>query len=254
MFIDRAVNFRNKVNMDSSSEIKKTRDYNMFTFMKENRNINEAHLKKLINSMREKYIPVPIIVNDDYEVIDGQHRLTACEELNLPVYYIIVKDATLKDVHTLNTNSRDWKWRDYLESFCKAGNQNYKIFRSVMNENGFAFDQTYCILSGHSRRTRECRAVFERGDFVVPDYDKSMETLNKIKMISRYYDNWNRRNFVYCMLDLFKNPQYNHDEFMTKLSYQSTRLVDCIKTEHYIELVQILYNYNRKGKKVILTK
>lgn len=253
MFLDGAVSFRNKVDIDNSSEIQKTRNYSIFKFMKENRDINEVHLKKLIDSMREKYIPVPIIVNDSYEVIDGQHRLTACEELNLPVYYIVVKKASLKDVHRLNSNSRDWKWRDYLESFCKAGNQNYKIFRSIMNENGFAFDQTFCILAGHARST-EHRIAFERGDFVIPDYDKSMELLNKIKMISRYYDNWNRRNFVYCMLHVFKNPGYNHDEFMTKLSYQSTRLVDCLKTEEYIELIEKIYNYNRKGKKVILTK
>ena len=58
-------------------EIKTTRNYGQFRFMKGNRDVSSLHLERLIASMREKYVPTPIIVNKDNEIIDGQHRFNA---------------------------------------------------------------------------------------------------------------------------------------------------------------------------------
>jgi hypothetical protein len=64
-------------------------------------------------------------------------------------------------------------------------------------------------------------------------------------MISKFYDGYKRRAFVYAMLDLFENPQYNHAEFLNKLSFQSVKLVDCTDVQQYLILIEEIYNFKR---------
>ena len=39
--------------------------------------------------MQSNYLFTVIIVNENYEIIDGQHRFEVIKELNLPLRYII---------------------------------------------------------------------------------------------------------------------------------------------------------------------
>ena len=72
------------------SEIYMTTDYSMFSSMKHNRNVSEAHIHRLMKSMSEKQYPVPIVVNEKNEIADGQNRFEAIKALNLPVYYMVI--------------------------------------------------------------------------------------------------------------------------------------------------------------------
>lgn len=76
-----------------SSEVLATYDYDKFKLIKGNRRIDNNNLKRLIQSMKERDMKIPIVVTKDYKVIDGQHRLTARRQLQLPVYYIINNEA-----------------------------------------------------------------------------------------------------------------------------------------------------------------
>ncbi|XCY65795.1 ParB N-terminal domain-containing protein [Streptococcus iniae] len=66
----------------------KTTNYDMFNFSKFNRNV---FLTPEMLKQAELGFVSPIIVNENLTVIDGQHRLTACQQLGLPVEYIIKK-------------------------------------------------------------------------------------------------------------------------------------------------------------------
>ena len=71
-----------------------TTDYEQFGKLKGNRNINEAQVIGIRNSIEKiGYQPVPILVNERLEVIDGQHRLEAARTLGIPIYFIIQKGA-----------------------------------------------------------------------------------------------------------------------------------------------------------------
>ena len=59
-------------------KIHKTYDYDQFADLDGNRDLNQANLNKIIESMRKKYYSIPIIVNKNMQVIDGQHRREAC--------------------------------------------------------------------------------------------------------------------------------------------------------------------------------
>lgn len=82
--------------VESDIKVYVTKDYSIFNFLESNRAVNQNQVKKIVKSIQEKgYYPVPILVDDNYSIIDGQHRFTAVEQLNLPVYYI--KGAFIDD-------------------------------------------------------------------------------------------------------------------------------------------------------------
>lgn len=54
-------------------QVCQTNDYSLFKTLKGNRNINQAHLYRLTKSIKEKYLLSPIVVNEHFEIIDGQN-------------------------------------------------------------------------------------------------------------------------------------------------------------------------------------
>ena len=237
--------------MKEVNQVLKTNDYSMFKHMVGNRNINKLHLKRLTESMSEKYIEVPIIVNSYNQIIDGQHRFEAARELGKDVYYIKVRNLNLDDVHRLNTNSKNWTAEEYMQGYCELGLEDYIKYRDFKRKYGFGHNETNAILTNRSRMSGSKNTDFNDGKFKIKDYDLAVKNAEKIRMVGEYYEGYKRRSFVYAMLELFENPDYNHVEFLSKLSFQSVKLQDCTDIKGYLILIEDIYNYKRsKNNKV----
>ena len=95
--------------MEIYTNVMKSSNYDMFKTMEGNREINSTNLNQIILSMKEKQLVIPIIVNEKFEIIDGQHRFSACKYLNLPVYFLISNGYDIEDVIRANVNGgRKW--------------------------------------------------------------------------------------------------------------------------------------------------
>jgi len=231
--------------MKEVNQVLKTNDYSMFKHMNGNRNINKLHLKRLTESMSEKYIEVPIIVNSNNQIIDGQHRFEAAKELKKDVYYIKVRNLNLDDVHRLNTNSKNWTAEEYMQGYCELGLEDYIRYRDFKRKYGFGHNETNAILTNRSRMSGSKNTDFNDGVFKILDYDLAVKNAEKICMVREYYEGYKRRYFVYAMLELFENPDYSHVEFLNKLSFQSVKLQDCTDVKGYLILIEDIYNFKR---------
>ena len=88
-----------------------TKDYEMFKFLDTNRVPNQRITKKLEKSIQEHGIQIPIIVNEDKQIVDGQHRFWALRKLGYKVPFII--RTWKEDIHTIeinNTGSDGMRW------------------------------------------------------------------------------------------------------------------------------------------------
>ena len=86
--------------------IHETRDYSMFKTVKGNRTIDKSHVKRLVREMKKKDLELPIFINENDEVVDGQHTLEARKELNKPIRYIRGKFENEFDVAVMNANRK----------------------------------------------------------------------------------------------------------------------------------------------------
>ncbi|MEQ9286955.1 MAG: ParB N-terminal domain-containing protein [Cyclobacteriaceae bacterium] len=85
------------------SPVFETNDYSSFKKIKGNRGIDPQHVNRLEHSFKKKHLKTPILLNEKMEIVDGQHRVEAAKNLNLPVYYIIKENYGLDEARALNS-------------------------------------------------------------------------------------------------------------------------------------------------------
>lgn len=231
--------------MKKVNEVFKTKNYSIFKNLLGNRVIDKTNLARLKNSMNDiGTIDIPIIVNENYEVIDGQHRLQACKDLNREVCYMVIKGCSLKEVHKLNTIGKKWGFYDYLEAYANAGLQDYQIAKRFVDKYKFGYVETLAMLGGCDR------IDFIDGKLKIKDYQDAIQKAESIKMIAPYYSGFKRRSFVMAMLKCFDIEGFSIATFTQKLSIQRTKMVDCATLNQYLMLIEDIYNYKSRGEKV----
>lgn len=71
--------------------IRSTTNYDKFKIHPYGRKISKKHVNRLVDSIsRENHLDSsPILVNLNFEIICGQHRLMAAKKLGVPIYYVV---------------------------------------------------------------------------------------------------------------------------------------------------------------------
>lgn len=231
--------------------INKTKDYFLFKGLKGNRAINVLNKKRLIESFKKKYLISPIIINDNYEIIDGQHRFEAAKELSLPIYYFKVPSYGVEEVQILNSNQKNWSTDDYVQGYIDIGKSDYSLYKEFRNKYKFPVTQTIEILRSKKSTGNEGGNLireFRNGDFKVKNINKSIRVFESINSVKYLYDGYRRTSFVAAMMTLLNKETFNMDEFLKKLNIQKGKLIDCTNVTNYILLIEDIYNYKRKNK------
>ncbi|HSH51412.1 MAG TPA: ParB/RepB/Spo0J family partition protein [Bacteroidales bacterium] len=245
--------------------VRKTDEYDLFKLMDANRSIDPSHVKTLKNSINEHGVLInPILVNNKMQVVDGQNRLEACRQVGEPIYYLIVDDYGIKEVQALNLNQKNWTQQDYAESFASMGYEHYENLLKFYNDYD-EFNLSSCVKllqnSTAARNIAQKRArtsdsdeyynfkqVFEEGTWQIRDYSKAELWADYLRKIGEYYSGYNRSSFVNTMIGLFNKKQFDVDEFLRKLSYQSNSLNDCTRVGDYLLLIEEIYNFKKRDK------
>lgn len=123
-----------------------TRDYEKFKFLKGNRATTPARIKKIQNSiMSVGYVTSPILVNENFEIIDGQGRFEALKGLKMPIEYIVHPGISLKECQAMNIYQSNWKLTDYIASYAEVGNPSYIRLKQLIDD--FSFNKSIAILA-----------------------------------------------------------------------------------------------------------
>lgn len=257
--------FSNHVqSIENVNMVYKTKDLSMFKSISGNRNVNLQHVRRLVDSISKNgMLCSPIIVNEHYEVVDGQHRLLAAKELKCEIYFIIMAGYRLQQVQNLNLNQKNWSKNDFMEGYASMGVIPYvKLKTFVQNNDDFTFNDCMALCSNKTTGANDTAAhkyrkdysntnqsqIFEEGTWKGKDFELAQHIANKIRMIKTYYEGYNRSAFVGTMIGLMLNKQFDFNEFMHKLRLQPTALVDCATREQYKTLIEDIYNYKRRDK------
>ncbi len=245
------------------NKVYKTNDLSIFKQIGGNRVPNPQHIKRLKSSILQNgMLCNPILVNEKMQVIDGQHRLIASKEAESFIYYIILKDYSLSEVHTLNLNQKNWGKKDFMDGYADMGVESYIKLREFTNKNSdFSFGDCFALCSNLSTGYNQTishtisrgklinlKEVFESGTWIGKDFELAQEWAEKIRLIKPYYIGYNRTSFVGVMILLFQNKNFDFNEFMHKIRLQPTALVNCADRDQYRALIENIYNYRSRQK------
>lgn len=227
-------------------QVQQTTDYSLFRPLSGNREVNEANVKRLRDSMKNKTLVSPIIVNEKYEIIDGQHRYQALRELGKPVQFLQVPGYGLHEVQILNANQKNWTTKEYLESYVNLGYDDYIEFRQFFNSFDFQFSAALAIASNTSGNKQF--DVFRSGDFAFDDVHGAYDRAERITMVKKYFDGFNHTRFVETMIGLFKHQNFEFSKFISKLKILPTALEMTNSVESYKRQIEDIYNYRSRDK------
>tara|TARA_Y100001963_G_scaffold47682_1_gene67087 strand:+ start:412 stop:1149 length:738 start_codon:yes stop_codon:yes gene_type:complete len=225
------------------TQVYETKNYNKFSFIKGNREIDRSHVEKLKKSIQKRSLLSPITINEDFAICEGQHRFTAWLELDKPIQYIVGKGYGIKETQAYNSLARNWNYKTLLKSFCDTGKIEYIRLNNFKEKYKFGVGSCLGLLRGH-KTNRQDRQDFTNGVYRITDYRNAVKKANMIFEVSKYYKDYNRRYFVEAMLMCFSIKGYDHDIFMQRVKKMVDKLEQTrSKTSEYRKTIHEIYNY-----------
>lgn len=218
-------------------EIKVTRDYSVFKLIKGNRTLNKRNFAKLVSSMKEKQLIIPILVNKNMEVIDGQHRLEVEKELNLPVYYYVQEDYGIEEVKRANMVSSTWTKEDFLDMHITEGKESYIEIKRLLDESGINLSDILKAFSIVQDSNVDIIAKqFEDGTFKIEGIDAVESFLIALKDFNEF-EFYNTRQFVRAFMKLFFEEAYDHEKMVGRIAKRKTYITKRSTIDDYLVML-----------------
>jgi len=234
--------------------IRVTKNYEQFGYKFGNRKVemNPNYIKKLVKAMSENYIPIPIMVNPNFEVLDGQHRLEAIKQLNLPVYFIITDDLDVNDIRGINSVVKKWSMDEYLQSFKDSEGEiagPYTTLDWYRKKYNLNLDTSIAILHNSGTMLSGVhRDEFKNGKFEVKNLSWAKSFGNFLLKIKPYFAHFNKRAFVFALLHLDQDHRFDRKTFIHRMEVNSMKMRRCTNVEDYFELLEYIYNIGSRPK------
>lgn len=233
------------------ARIQKSFHYDDFKRIKGNRIVNPSHLARLRKSIAKKNLLHlnPIIVNEKMEVIDGQHRLTVCKHLGLPVYYIVGKGLSFNDIVQMNSNVSDWGIGDYLESYCEQGYDDYITVKSFAQKWGLSTSNAIAILTMSGTVTRAGYKAFKEGEFEIIDLKASEKFVERLKEIAPFTtrNTWKDRDFIRALSTAYSKG-IDADRLLAEIGQSKNPLHRRGNVTEYLRQFEDIYNTNLQNR------
>ena len=239
-------------------DINYTSNYGMFKFLDQNRETMDKHIADLAASIKESGQIHAIVVNDKFEIIDGQNRFKACKLLGVPVMYIISKSASIKDVILMNNTQVGWKMKDYLRCFSNKKHNNHTEYvqvKSFMEEYKLNFSIALYLLSD-AKGDSYGKGAFKKGTFKIKNMTKAKrmaDVLVKIKAFAP--DLVMIMRFCMAYFKLSELDRFDVDTSIAQLKKYRRKIDGAISYEDYLQRVKDTYNYRLlKNNKISFRK
>lgn len=251
----------NKMKVEQT--LHQTKDYGMFKYIPQNRKTVSGHVANLIHSIKTKNLnqDFPIIVNEKMEILDGQNRLQALQQLGLPVWYKFSEDMSVLDISLVNTVSKKWSNEDFLHQYTSQGKEDYLKVKDFMDWAGIK-SVNVAVKIVRNRKYTKLNSTengsalgwlnnsFKTGNFKYPQDDTlAKKTILDLKRLSQFtnkkdpYD----RSLVVAYDTITRDSSFDVDRLISKL--QGYPLGVYNDANSLIDQFEKAYNYNVKDDK-----
>lgn len=238
------------------SKIEKTSNYELFDVIGENRPIDMTHVKHLAKSISKQNLldSNPILVNENLEVIDGQHRLKAAELLGVPIYYIINRSLTLDSMAMLNDIQKKWDYPTYISHYAARGFPDYIELKEFLKVHQVPIGLATKLYSFNHKKIKSgeykhfSKALEEK--FVV---DINNAKLIVMDILDRSFDPYKKQmvvteKFYRPLRSFIAREEVDFAYFRKNCNMLMHLIVPKSNAEQYYNLFLYIYNFNKKNK------
>ncbi len=233
-----------------------TLEYGKFKKMQGNRPLVERNVLNLMGSILSRNLLKnhPILVNKNFEVVDGQHRLEAAKRLNEIVYYEIVEEGDLTTVSLLNTATLKWGNKDYIERYCADNRPAYMQMKYLIDHYKIGSDIVCRLFKAKGKG----RVSHKMGDAEALKADEFSAVCDRVKLVSEILEEvilYSGKKSI-CRTTLFFLSLYRFIEndwvdvvwLRKNLELKCELLRKCTRLSDYSDVLISIYNYRLRDK------
>lgn len=221
--------------------------------------MSPLRIKKIEKSVEKVgWIPSRIVVNERYEVIDGQARLEVAKRHGFTIYVDVVSGIGAEACRAMNSSMSNWSTIDYIRSYASDGDINYVYLNNLLNQFGkFGFIPVLTALDitllGGTART-----MIKNGNFkcTTEDYEEACRKLRwvsplveSIKLLSGRQENQYASLFFAYDLDTVNNAELAERfvKYRRDIAPSNTLL-------QALEEIEKIYNIRRAKRNYVFIK
>lgn len=212
-----------------------TTAYEVFVIFDSNRDIDTSRAEKISASIRKTgQNMMPILVDKNFNVIDGQHRLAALMALELPVFFIMyLGDMGKSDLMVeVNKNMKNLTLDDYFKHNAAEGIDGYTEALDVKNKYKIDISSLERFLPVTTSQIKD------KVPFSMPeDIDFHVSTAISIKEAERKVLSNSRRLYKWASAMMFFENRINE---RIKESKGFGMLADAWKKDGYTKVIKYL--------------
>jgi hypothetical protein len=235
--------------MSRSKTIQVTKDYKLFGRNPENRPIDAAKHRKLLESMKLygflKCFPV-VAARDasrNLFVKDGQHRLMFAETLGLPVYW--VEEDVDFDVAVVNCAAKGWALKDYAKKHAANGLRPYAEGLEFSEQHGLPIGTAFALLAGQTGFSN-IHDDFIGGKFKVKDRSWADAVAGLYGPMVLMAPAIKNARFIEACMMVCRVPDFDARRMVGGAERCREKLVPYANKESYLDMLESLYNFGRK--------
>lgn len=235
-------------NTATTNEVQVTSNYRLFRLMHDNREQSPSHILRLKAAFEEfgnLTAAQPVLVNENMEVVDGQHRLTAARELGVPVYYRVVPGLNIRTARSMNILHRSWNVDDYAESYAASGDANYQRYLRLREDFQYNHSIILTYIAGSRVDSSGDYKAFREGNFTLsPDQDtRARERLAMLNSVEDIAPMAHQREFALAFLTATQVPGYDHQRMVNKMTSGSGLIHRYASVADYQRMLEEIYNF-----------
>lgn len=235
-----------------TSKILVTSNYGKFKRLEGNRGLRQRAKKIKKSIQKVGYIPSPIVVNEKYEVVDGQARLQVLQELGLPVYYIVIPGIGIEECIAMNINTSNWSIRDYIESHSETGNISYTYLLNLMKAHGTKMKQRVILSLSANKFDYVPLEEIKTGMFQMTE-EEYVNVDRLLTWLEGFYEIFKRvkghnEHYYTALAFCYRDPVTDTDRLRDKIEQLQASLIPVTTTQQALDEIERIYNNRARDK------
>lgn len=223
-----------------------TTDYEKFSLIYFNRPVTEEKVNKIVKLVTEEgknyFRLYPMIVNSNFEIMDGQHRHEAGKRTKLPITYIIDDEFQMEDAIIAVGATTNWHMFDFMESYAKRQFPEYVKINDFYQQFPWvkiSIIPALCSSKGYSP------ILFQRGHYIADRIDHAHKVVATVNAFRPFIgdEQAEYKPFIQTLSSLIQNANYNHKRMIEKMKQRGSLFERCTSVEKYLIMLTEIYNY-----------